>query len=549
MKNLVLLLTLLVFASGAFAQERQRKTITTDDLYEYFDEDDFVPNDDAGRTFDDFILKGTFTFSYYETSEGKRVYDGPFSLKATSNTVRMSLMLGSLSHPTYDGYGYKHEEVEATGTFVDGRLDGKYESKLNIVFDGDDKSKHYYSFTISANFANGFAEGKWDYDENWWGKQGSYCHATFSDGKVIDDYSLKLYDFTHNGNEYKLKFTKDGKLLYYEDDHDVYIYENGVSIPNKADSRCYDATKKYIAGQITIDELNELGFVVSSGSFYFKCPMTRYMLLSSKFLRPAWGFKNEIFSRTDFACFIEGIGVGDFMTPSQVKETINRINSSTDNSELYDATNYHGKDLYNRDRVKIESAAAKKREEFSNNAYQILSNKLASYTNVYDFSDYVNGHLYTSYEYKELTEEKKNALDSLVNSDWMQLCASLSSVAVKKAFDKMVLVSQNKKIEKKGAMVIENDFQKKPSDWAVFDNDAPSKNMCESLVEFCPVVRYEIKDWEYLEKTREIKFTCEFVKKCGKEGEKKYSIDIITKKDCKHVSLNSFDFSKATEIK
>ena len=540
MKNLVLLLTLLVFASGAFAQEKQRKTITTDDLYEYFDEEDFVPNEILGASFTEFILKGTFTFSYYETSEGKRVYDGPFSLKATSNNVRVY----------WEGWGYKQEEVEATGTFVDGRLDGKYESKLNLVFEGDDKNKLYYSFIISVNFANGFAEGKWDYEENSRGELVGYCHATFSDGKVIDDYSLKLHDYQHNGNEYKLKFTKDGKLLYYEDDHDVYIYENGVSIPNKADSRCYDATKKYIAGQITIDELNELGFVVSSGSFYFKCPMTRYMLLSSKFLRPAWGFKNEIFSRTDFACFIEGIGVGDFMTPSQVKDEINRINSSKNNSELYDATNYYRlKDLYNRDKVKVESAVAKKREEFSNNAYRILSSKLASYTNVNDFRDYVNGHLYTSNEYKELTEEKKSALDSLVDSDWKRLCANLSSVAVKKAFDKMVLISKNKKIEKKGAVVIENDFQKKPSDWAVFDNDAPSKNMCESLVEFCPIARYEIKDWEYLEKTREIKFTCEFVKKCGKEGEKKYSIDIITKKDCKHVSLNSFDFSKAIEIK
>ena len=113
----------------------------------------------------------------------------------------------------------------------------------------------------------------------------------------------------------------------------------------------------------------------------------------------------------------------------------------------------------------------------------------------------------------------------------------------------MVLISKNKKIEKKGAVVIENDFQKKPSDWAVFDNDASSKNMYESLAEFCPVVRYEIKDWEYYEKTSGFKFTCEFVKKCGKEGEKKYSIDIITKADCEHVSLDSFDFSKATEIK
>ena len=57
MKNLVLLLTLLVFASGAFAQERQRKTITTDDLYEYFDEEDFVPNEILGASFTEFILK------------------------------------------------------------------------------------------------------------------------------------------------------------------------------------------------------------------------------------------------------------------------------------------------------------------------------------------------------------------------------------------------------------------------------------------------------------------------------------------------------------
>ena len=100
-------------------------------------------------------------------------------------------------------------------------------------------------------------------------------------------------------------------MLYYEDDYKTEIYENGVLIPSNGDSRLYDASKKYAAGQITVDELNELGYVVLSGPTFFKCPMTRYMLLSSKFLRPAWGFKNEIFSHENFSCFSESLRAGE----------------------------------------------------------------------------------------------------------------------------------------------------------------------------------------------------------------------------------------------
>lgn len=120
-----------------------------------------------------------------------------------------------------------------------------------------------------------------------------------------------------------------------------------------------------------------------------------------------------------------------------------------------------------------------------------------------------------------------------------------ASRILRKALDQIVLVSEKRKITKEPVETIASDFSSNASNWEVFVGE--TTNLPEKIAPFCPMGSYSIVSTaEYL-KDGSFSYIVEWTKMISKKESVKYSSVFVVSKDKKHVSLESFDFSKATE--
>ena len=121
-----------------------------------------------------------------------------------------------------------------------------------------------------------------------------------------------------------------------------------------------------------------------------------------------------------------------------------------------------------------------------------------------------------------------------------------ASSVVKKAFDQIVIVSQNKKISKKPVDVISADYSSNPSSWEVFSGQSVQEQLPVKIAPFCPMSGYKIVAADYLPDGG-FSYTVEWTQQISKKEQRTYISNVILSKDKKHIELDSFDFSKATE--
>lgn len=145
--------------------------------------------------------------------------------------------------------------------------------------------------------------------------------------------------------------------------------------------------------------------------------------------------------------------------------------------------------------------------------------------------------------YKAFGKDCKSKIDEALAK---QPQAIEASTVVRKAFDQIVMVSQNKKISKKSVDVISADYSSNSSSWEVFSGQSVQEQLPVKIAPFCPMSEYKIIAADYL-LDGGFSYIVEWTQQISKKEQKTYISNVVLSKDKKHVDLDSFDFSKATE--
>lgn len=169
------------------------------------------------------MVKPTATYQYYEDEDFSRIYHGDFNMKfhgkgSTEKVIRWGSVKGQFKNGKHDGdwevnYPYvetwigqnKIEPLNLiiTFSFVDGKLDGKWEAK---VIDQNKKIRAQYI----KNYKKGECDGEFIFDNPLPGNDFKEIHGEYKDGKPIGKW----------------------KFIFKNDDRGVIEYENGSEKAN-----------------------------------------------------------------------------------------------------------------------------------------------------------------------------------------------------------------------------------------------------------------------------------------------------------------------------
>lgn len=254
MKKLIIFASLLLSTLTLSAQQRQT---TVKDYYH-------------STSFNTIQMPGKMSRTFYLNSEGKKVLDGPISIKCTLPATSA----------TMNGSKYSISGTYTlNGVTSHGKLNGTATSshKLNVtkLSNGQTKSE---VITFSGVFAKGLPNGAFKVNCN--GEL--MLTASYSQGKLVGAYS---YEEKLSKHKITGTLTQDGKLngtwVYRSDALVCQTYEfvNGVLISEhyvdtselcradrKTDAEVSEVARKYATGAITEEQLNELGYEVTSST-------------------------------------------------------------------------------------------------------------------------------------------------------------------------------------------------------------------------------------------------------------------------------------------
>lgn len=588
MKKQLLLMALLCLGSLAVAQTKEHRTYEKDmETPTYGYRMDRIPC----------VVK----VSYYVDEKGNRIYDGPFSVMGKERVKDFEVDLGS---------GHTDVLYEMKGNFKDGLLDGDYSFRRTYNFISDKGVEAPNEWVEDGTFNKGVPEGEWN--STYSKKKLNYSiHFNIQDGKPLGAFYAKGFEIEQNGS------AKDGVLESFEEKFrgettSKSVFYKGVDI-----SKNSDVAKKFADGQITIEELEDMGYYVSEYEInILKDIIKNYVFLDgfeSIFGTSIMGKALESRywdKRGDGICWMKAKGTSvtekssPFWSPAKVNSYIDNINKINSYDGSYGLLYYYGNvereyGFYHSMKTvhykKIKAALDEKKTVLEGPLVAEVKNGINSQTSMVDLNEYMKSK---SDKTEYFADENKNAVKDAYRSKFAELekkefdavmdaiksnfdndvmkkilavfptkdlylafgkdCKSKidealekqpqaieASTVVRKAFDQIVIVSQNKKTSKKPVDVIFADYNSNPSSWEVFSGSSVQEQLPVKIAPFCPMSGYKIVAADYLPDGG-FSYTVEWTQQISKKEQKTYISNVVLSKDKKHVELDSFDFSKAT---
>lgn len=256
MKRFFTLLVMVLCCASLSAQQRQT------DVKDY--------NKSTG--YGNIKMPGKVTRSWYLGEDGKKVYDGPWSVRCTLNNTNVSVWPHdfTLSGTYTCNFGTAH-----------GKLNGACTSsyKLNVVKHGrTPETKSEYT-TFSGNFLKGVPNGAFNMDCNGELK----LTATYKSGVLVGSF---YYEEVLKQHKITGTLTQDGvptgQWVYKSDAHITRTMQmqNGVVLSERyvdtsnirpmdttTDAATTAAAKSYAAGTISEEELYAQGYIVLEEEF------------------------------------------------------------------------------------------------------------------------------------------------------------------------------------------------------------------------------------------------------------------------------------------
>ena len=443
-------------------------------------------------------------------------------------------------------------------------------------------------------------------------------HFTIKDGKPNGDfYARGRLEIGQSGS------AKDGILERFEEKFrgettTKCVYYKGVDISKNA-----DVAKKYADGNISIEELEDMGYYVDNYEKNVLQDIIRNNVFLKDFrdifgesilksaLENRYWNERERWCERDGICWLAATGtrVGEkngstFWTPARVNAYIDDIKKINSYDGMYGLLYYYGdvKREYSYHSMKtvhynkIMAALDAKKVTLEAPVVEEVKNGINSQTSMVELNNYMKSKSDMTEKFAEgnkkaiedafktkFTElEKKefaavmNAIKGNFDNEIMRKMISNypkkeqylafgeeykakidealakqpqaieASTVVRKAFDQIVAISQNKKISKKAVEIISADYSSNPSGWEVFSGRSVQEKLPLNIAMFCPMSVYKIVAADYLPNGG-FGYTVEWTQQISKKEQKTYISNVVLSKDKKHVELDSFDFSKATE--
>lgn len=352
MKKHLLLLALLCLGSLAIAQTKEHKTLTKDF--------------DMGAVGDSYhVFPCVLTVSYYQNEQGKTVYDGPFSIVGEGQSPYVT------PWGSYWGPGESKLSYEAHGCYVEGKLNGEISITRKEEFRSKKGEEAPRYWTFMGSFDKGVPTGKWDYSYfTTYREQNNpksitrkevidSFHMTFKNGYPIkfDGFCLAgRGEFSHRlwGEVFKLdlfeKVNIKGEISENGKPNGEWTgiientkFQNGIAL-SSSDKMANDLAVQYLSGKLSLEEIEDKGYVIDDYSDYYKYADKDGKCLNMTYF---WHLLNEEYLKLNMNMFKNGMELnvcddsywkntikswgciekkdGSFWTPSQVNAYIDKI--------------------------------------------------------------------------------------------------------------------------------------------------------------------------------------------------------------------------------
>jgi hypothetical protein len=409
MKKQLLLMALLCLGSLSFAQTKEHKTYIKDIVApSYGYQNDQIPC--------------VMTVSYYENKQGKMVYDGPFSVIGKERVWDYEIDLG-------DGHAEVLYEME--GSFKDGLLDGNYSFTRTYDFKSNKGVEAPNKWVKTGSFHQGVPEGEWNYIYTR-KKTIASVHFTIRNRKAVGSFYSQGFEIDQNGS------TQDGILEKFEEKFRgettaKSVYYKGVDISENA-----DVARKYADGQITLEELEDMGYYVVE----YERNILQDIIDKHVFLGDFEGIfgksvlekalENQYRNRRDGICWMKAKGSSvrekqsPFWTPARVNAYIDDIKKISSYDGMYGLQYYYSdvESYYNSHSIKtvhykkIMAALDEKKTALETPLVEEVKHGINSQTSMVDLNEYMKSK---SDMTGNFADENKKAVNDAYKSKFAEL--------------------------------------------------------------------------------------------------------------------------------
>lgn len=235
------LLLLFVLGNGWAAAQRQKTS------------EDYMNSSFSSVPFN---MWGKMTYNYILDDYGNHLKDGPLSINCKINQT----------------YGSGYQSIKVVGqntmnaTFKQGLLNGALKSNYNVALTDSRGKTESHSASITGSFLNGVPNGNFVVKRNL-DYKGS-LNATYKNGVLVGTFSCLTLDDRSYVQKYSGTLTQGGKFTgSWNLNGKKAVFQNGVLLSMTYDEHSTkpaltEISKKYAAGTITKEELQNMGYYV-----------------------------------------------------------------------------------------------------------------------------------------------------------------------------------------------------------------------------------------------------------------------------------------------
>ena len=475
--------------------------------------------DDATGPIYDYV---PVTVSGYYDDDDKFIFHGPVT-SVYSETA--SLYNGAKATFSYN----------AKGKFIEGKLEGPLSIEISgKTVRGNENAT--MKLTLSANYVEGIADGKWIIKE--FETYNSKTIRNYTTTVVYDKGKIISY-IDEDGS--KAELTANGFSGKYDDK----VYKNGINTEGfyrktgeftKFDDKTRTIYDDLQSGKISKNDLLDMGYVLhgwvyevrrAPKNWFFYLYQT-YFDLRSEF---AWGeFKYETYEYDipTWNSFVGTLKRVDLLSWEELKKNyLDEIDFSKFN--------------FNQNSFYDEYSKTRKYRSIN---FQLQENQLVvNYNDSYYYNNEVKEKIVSFLNEEQL--KKIQAEEEQRKREEEERLAKIKE-NVSGALNKLVKVSNVKEMKFWGVdVVLGADFTSNPQDWSNFS--VTKELLVERLSPFCPILNYEILDMENINENLIVK--CNLNKFIGKKaGYETYQTEIFVDTYGKVDMSKSFNFKQAVKV-
>lgn len=574
MNKQILLVALLCIGSLAIAQKTETAT------REYTQR---IPKTLADEGIFGIAVPCTETYHYYYDADDNRIKHGLSSITGVYNITRNGVTID--------------EKFNGTANYSDGKLNGKVQQSYSIVMKGRGESIKI-NWDFSGGYVDGLADGVWTYNETNaidQKKKKESEHETitisFSKGKVS---SITYNDGVKNTVDDNGYVTGQWDGFRIKNNMVTNYFKRKNGDVSKVETEQENLINGLVNGDYSTQDIIDQGYSIYSkeedmlGYFCSRVGNSYYVNLDylGGFFVPEINNQISILTKVNLASFedvkaaITSFGSGDvssdsykqinkqgciykngvaFYLSSETKqrmddyyeekmevkreELMTLINKTIETADSKEKLKKEYRDvepsmqlLREEQKKELLTKYQRKLYEFEQIEFDLIMREIKSnFSQPFPLYDYIR--LSGSFTYSKLKTSLEEALEK-------QPSAIEASLALRKALDQIVLVSEKRKITKDPVKTITTDFNTNASQWEVFVGEL--SDLPEQIAPFCPMSSYSIISTDEYLKDGSFSYIVEWTKAINKKEQIKYSSIFVVTRDKKHVDLNSFDFSKAT---